>query len=144
MPSVCDVQHSAGTSYFRLSDARLLAWLALKSRALSAALLAGESAASFAAYGEKAMTAYAVGLLGEWLPPPWLARLQTHLGVESGGEGTVPAPPLPSMMADTPALKKAKLSKAEEANARAKERMKATNTKAAAGTKGLASFFAKK
>jgi len=141
LPSICDVQESAGSLYFRLSDTRLLAWLALKMRALSAALLAGESAASFAAYGEKAMTAYAAGLLGEWLPASVLSRLQTHLGV-ADSEATIPALPLP--IADTPALKKAKPSKVEEANARAKERMKASNTKAAAGTKGLASFFTKK
>ena len=87
LASVCAVQRTGGAEYYRLDDARALAWLAAKAEHAAAALRAGEAGGggAFAALGDAGVLSYAVGLLGEYLSAPWLARLQEHLGCAAAG-----------------------------------------------------------
>ena len=65
-----------------------LAWLRAKVGQAKAALLASPSGASFASMEEAGLTAYAAGLLGEYLLPGWQARLGKALGLpDEGGAG---------------------------------------------------------
>ena len=61
----------------------MLAWLQLKVQATSKAL--NEASGAFSGMDEATMTAYAVGMVGEYLPHAWLARLQETCDVPAGG-----------------------------------------------------------
>ena len=153
LASVCAVQVSGPDKFYRLDDARTLAWLACKAERLQATLLSGEAGGggSFTALGESGVRSYAVELLGEYLSRAWLARLQEHLGCPPSGPGTEGMPARTA--ADQAhhaegddggaASKKLKLSKTEQMNASRAVNLAAKNAKAAAGTKSLASFFGK-
>jgi hypothetical protein len=122
LPSLCAVQHTGGTAYYRLDDARVLAWLAAKTDAVTAALRGGGAGggAAFDALGD-ALTSYSVEFLGEYVARPWLTRLQERLGCATAGpvtEGGMTAPmPLAAhdaFASDGP-NKKPKLTKARSA-----------------------------
>ena len=150
LASVCAVQRSGPDEFYRLDDARALAWLACKAERLQATLLSGEAGggATFSALGESGVRSYAVELLGEYLPRAWLARLQAHLGCSPSGPGPdgpsarAAAEPAHFADAERPAKKPA-LTKTEVQNASRAVSIAAKNAKAAAGTKSLASFFGK-
>jgi hypothetical protein len=150
LASVCVVQRSGADEFYRLDDARALAWLAVKAERLLAVLMSGEGGGggTFAALGESGVRSYAVELLGEYLPRAWLARLQAHLGCSPSGPGADGAPSRPSAehahfaeAGDAAAAKKPKLTKTEAQNASRAVSIATKNAKAAAGTKSLASFF---
>jgi hypothetical protein len=150
LASVCVVQRSGADEFYRLDDARALAWLAVKAERLLAVLMSGEGGGggTFAALGESGVRSYAVELLGEYLPRAWLARLQAHLGCSPSGPGAGGAPSRPSAehahFAEpdaAAAAKKPKLTKTEAQNASRAVSIATKNAKAAAGTKSLASFF---
>lgn len=151
LPAVCSVQQVGEELFFRLDDARLLAWLTLKVDAVMTALRAGAAAGlAFEALDDAALRAYAVDLLSEYLTPGHLARLRTHLGCEAtaptehagapagvhavaqmeeqDGKRLRPAPPMSTA--------------AKQAASRAAN-IKEKNAKAAKGTVSLASFFGK-
>jgi hypothetical protein len=118
LPSICAVQHTGGDAYFRLDDARVLAWLVAKTDAVTAALRGGGAGggAAFEALGA-GLTAYSVEFWGEYVSRAWLTRLQERLGCAAAGpvvEGGMAAPmPLAShdgFGADAP-NKKPKLTK---------------------------------
>ena len=76
---VCDAREAGGDTYYRLSDARVLAWLRVKARGVAKAGCAGVP--GLAALDEAGRLAYAAGLLGEYLSPEWARRLGATLGV---------------------------------------------------------------
>ncbi|GAB4822260.1 hypothetical protein N2152v2_009306 [Parachlorella kessleri] len=77
---VCDCKLAAGQHYYRLSDEKVLAWLQRKVDQTKASLLASPSSgASFASMESTGLTAYAAGLLGEYLSDGWAKRLQQAL-----------------------------------------------------------------
>jgi hypothetical protein len=150
LPCVCAVSRAGGDDYYRLDDARALAWLAAKARALADALRAGTGggAGAFAALGDAALNGYAVELLGEYVSRDWRTRLAAHLGCEAsapgpvveGGGGGAPAGWEPHA-GEANAAKKPKLSQAEKQSAARAVSLAAKNAKAATGTRSLASFF---
>lgn len=154
LPAVCSVQSvGAGEDYYRLDDARALAWLCCKTDTVLAALRSGGAGggAAFAAMGDS-LTGYAVELLGEYVAKPWLQRLQTHLRCTptslqalEGGSGVAElAASVPHTDSGANANKKPKqLSKTELQNASRAQSLAAKNAKAASGTRSLASFFGK-
>ena len=62
----------------------MLAWLRCKLRRLRGALLA-KQCKHFAAMDDASLTAYAVGLLGEYLSEAWLQRLCDSCGISLAG-----------------------------------------------------------
>ena len=68
----------------------MLAWLKLKAQATARALAA--SSPAFRDMDAQALFAYAVGLLGDYLAPVWLERLQTACSLPTAG-GTHPRLP---------------------------------------------------
>ena len=86
---VCDAREAGGDTYFRLSDARLLAWLRVKARRVAEAGCAGVP--GLAALDEAGRLAYAAGLLGEYLAPEWARRLGAALGVPLAAAAPQPA-----------------------------------------------------
>lgn len=62
----------------------MLAWLRCKLRRLRGALL--DSSANFAAMDDASLTAYAIGLLGEYLSEAWLQQLSDACGISLAGD----------------------------------------------------------
>lgn len=62
---------------------QVLAWLQLKAQATATAL--NEASGAFSSMDESTMTAYSVNMVGEYLPPAWLARFQDACAVPAGG-----------------------------------------------------------
>ncbi|EIE24959.1 hypothetical protein COCSUDRAFT_83651 [Coccomyxa subellipsoidea C-169] len=90
---LCDVKESGGNVYYRLNNAKVLAWLRCKLRRLRGALL--DSSANFAAMDDTLLTSYAVGLLGEYLSEAWLQRLCNACGISlAAPDGEEPLKPL--------------------------------------------------
>lgn len=141
------MQRSGADQFFRLDDARALAWLAAKAERLVVTLLAGEAGGggTFSALGESGVRSYCVELLGEYLSRAWLARLQAHLGCAPSGPAQEGAPARQAVEqeAQEAAPKKPKVTKTEAQNASRAVSLASKNAKAAAGTKSLASFFGK-
>jgi hypothetical protein len=81
---LCDVRDVPGSGrYYRLSDARTLAWLELK-HGHAAEALSGHTASMDAG----SAAAYALALLGEYVGEPWLGRLAKRLGVSAAAVAT--------------------------------------------------------
>jgi ribonuclease H2 subunit B len=154
LASVCAVQEAGEDSFYRLDDERLLAWLSIKAERVAAALHSGAAAGSaFDALGADALLSYSVELLGEYLPPAWVARLRAHCGCAGPPAEEAPLP-LPtggggggggSDRLDGPGdAKKAKpgsAAAAAKASATRVANAKVANAKAAEGTASLRSFF---
>jgi ribonuclease H2 subunit B len=150
LPCVCAVQTVGDERYYRLDDARTLAWLSLKASNLAAVLRDGGAAgAAFEALSQEELLSYSVELLGEYVVAPWLAQLRSKLQLPE--RCAAPAPAEASMLPQAaptqqhhegPAeAKKAKLSSAAKAAQTRVESNTKANAKAAQGTASLASFF---
>ena len=68
---------------------QVLAWLKLKAAATARAL--HDSGGAFGGMDEAALRSYSVNMLGDYLPPHWLARLQEASGLSPAG--AQPQPP---------------------------------------------------
>ena len=151
LPAVCSVQQVGEESFFRLDDARVLAWLSLKVDAVVASLRAGAAAgAAFEALNQEQLTAYAVDLMGEYLAPALLDRLRTHLRCSASAPEGVSMAPLDghrhsdaSFEPDSKRPKAPVLSAAAKNTASRLATAKAKNAKAAEGCVNLASLFGK-
>lgn len=140
---LCEVKQAGGQSYFRLSDELVLAWLTLKVQQAKAALQASPTAA-FSGMDDVAITAYAAGLLGEYLAQHWQDRLAAALQLPD--ELPQPAhPPLPTDYDTQPTEKKPRLDPKEAAKQKAAESRQASKAakmaKEAAGMRKLSAFF---
>eukprot|EP00887_Chlorella_sp_A99_P003218 scaffold9.g3218.t1 len=80
---VCDWKEAGGQRYYRLSEARALAWLRCKVGAAAAALRTTHAPA-FEGMDDAALSAYAAGLMGEYLSRAWRDRL-AQARPEAGG-----------------------------------------------------------
>jgi len=79
----------------RAPRAQALAWLRCKVAAAAGALR--RTGGAFAGMDDAGLAAYAAGLLGEWLAPPWQRRLAAACGAAEHG---APAPgPRPALAA---------------------------------------------
>ena len=152
LPAVCSVQQVGDDSFFRLDDARVLAWLSLKVNAVVASLRAGAAAgAAFEALNDEQLTAYAVDLMGEYLAPALLDRLRVHLRCSASTQEGVSTQPVdghrPSDASYEPDSKRPKapppLSTAAKSAVSRLATAKAKNAKAAEGCVNLASLFGK-
>ncbi|KAL4537198.1 hypothetical protein Ndes2437B_g08347 [Nannochloris sp. 'desiccata'] len=158
MQCICDSKQVGDQYYYRLNDARVLAWLGLKADQTKAALV--EQAAGFAGMDHMGLTAYAVGILGEYLSPEWSNKLSKYLGLpqpggDSGGgtaaaNGAAVPPPLynPDVTFDRAEAKRPRYDPKEAAKAKAQaarqEARAAKIAKEASGMRKLSSFFSKK
>ncbi|CAI5526199.1 unnamed protein product [Closterium sp. Naga37s-1] len=83
LPLITDIREVGSTRFYRLNDGRVLAWLTCKVAALKAALRQhGE--APVRGLPDTDLEAYAVGLLGEYLPASFHAALCRHLSISEG------------------------------------------------------------
>lgn len=155
---VCDTKEAAGQHYYRLSEPKTLAWLRLKVAHTKAALAASHT--GFAGMEDIGLTAYAAGLLSEYLSPDWSAKLATSLALPNAtaatnGEGSQgqTGGALAGYNADIsfdrpPEAKRPRLDPKEAAKAKAAESRAAAKVakmaKEAAGMRKLSSFFTKK
>ncbi|KAL4447480.1 hypothetical protein ABPG75_004699 [Micractinium tetrahymenae] len=140
---LCDVKEAGGQRYYRLNDELVVAWLTLKAQQAKAALQASPSAA-FSGMDELAVTAYAAGLLGEYLAQHWQDRLASALQLPE----ELPQPAHPPPAADhgsQPSEKKPRLDPKEAAKHKAAEARQAAKAaklaKEASGMRKLSSFF---
>lgn len=159
LPCVCSVRLVGGDAFYRLDEARLVAWLGLKAAAAGRALRTQPcGAASYDGLDDASLLAYSLDLLGEYVAPHWVQRARRAEGLPpaaggaepgaaagAAGWGAAAAPAAAAAAAgddDGPrAAKKAKPSAAEQRAAKARETQAAKNAKAAAGSRPLASFF---
>lgn len=125
--------------------------------AAAAAALRAAPGSAFAAMDPPALTAYAAGLLGEYLAPAWEGRLATALGLQAASQpggasrGGVPAGVplnydtterfLPSE-AKRPRLDPKEAARSKAAKDRAEAKKKAA-AKEAAGMRKMSNFFTK-
>lgn len=84
LPLICDVKEVGGDAYYRLSDARALAWARCKLRQTLAALRAG-APGSVAGLADDDARAYALGFMAEYLSAPRLAQLAASCGLSPAG-----------------------------------------------------------
>lgn len=152
---ICDAKEAGGARYYRLNEAKALAWLRLKVEKTKAALIA--SSPQFGSLEDTALTVYAAGILGEYMTKDWSAKLATALNLPSemqaGGDGIKALAPqgynpdliMPSQDREA---KKPRLDPAAAAKAKALEARQAAKAaklaKEAAGMRKLSSFFTKK
>ncbi|CAH8378752.1 unnamed protein product [Eruca vesicaria subsp. sativa] len=81
MEIVCQTQEVGSMKFYRLDNARVLAWLSCKVRCLKKTL--PELDKNYAAKGEKQTLVDAISIVGEYLKTePWLKLLYDHLGLE--------------------------------------------------------------
>ncbi|KAL4434615.1 hypothetical protein ABPG77_002738 [Micractinium sp. CCAP 211/92] len=144
MGCLCDVKEAGGQRYYRLNDDLVVAWLTLKAQQAKAALQASPSAA-FSGMDELAVTAYAAGLLGEYLAQHWQDKLAAALQLPE----ELPQPMHPPPAADhgsQPSEKKARMDPKEAAKQKAAESRQAAKAaklaKEASGMRKLSAFFA--
>jgi ribonuclease H2 subunit B len=156
MQCICDSKQVGDQFYYRLNDDRVLAWLSLKVEQTKAALV--EQAAGFAGMDTLGLTAYAAGILGEYLSLEWSSKLSKYLGLPQPGDGAGNAtatgaaapPPMynPDVAFDRPETKRPRFDPKEAAKAKAQaarqEAKAAKAAKEAAGMRKLSSFFSKK
>lgn len=148
---LCDAKEAGGQRYYRLNEAKVLAWLKIKVNQAKTALTA--TAAGFAQMEDSGLTVYAAGLVGEYLSSEWSAKLEGALGLpkegDAGAATSGPAPPPPYDGYELPdQAKKARFDPKEAARAKAAvaraEARAAKAKKEAAGMRKLSSFFAPK
>ncbi len=89
LAAVCDARAAGGEAYYRLSEARALAWLRLKVAAARGAFAALDPA--FAQMEGHSLTAYAAAFLSEYLSPAWQGRLARELGLPDPAEAAAAA-----------------------------------------------------
>jgi ribonuclease H2 subunit B len=89
LAAVCDAKAAGGEAYYRLSEARALAWLRLKVAAARGAFAALDPA--FAQMEGHSLTAYAAAFLSEYLSPAWQGLLARELGLPDPAEAAAAA-----------------------------------------------------
>jgi len=152
MECVCDSKVAGGCTYYRLSEDKLLAWLKIKVNQTKRALAAPGT--PFASMENPALTAYAAGLVAEYIQPSLGVKLSTALGLDklssdarSNGApgGYNPAAYMPRTHAIDPSNKKPRLDPAAAAKAKAAESRHVAKAaklaKEAAGMSKLSRFF---
>jgi len=152
MQCICDSKQVGEQYFYRLNDARVLAWLGLKADQTKAALV--EQASGFAGMDPMGLTAYAVGILGEYLSPEWSMKLSKYLELPQPGDDTANGgaapPPLYNFDVefDRPDAKRPRFDPKEAAKVKAQaarqEAKAAKIAKEASGMRKLSSFFSKK
>ena len=156
MQCICDTKQVGDQYYYRLNDERVLAWLSLKAEQTKGALV--EQAAGFAGMDALGLTAYAAGILGEYLSQEWSTNLSKYLGLPQPGDnaggataaGAAAPPPMynPDVEFDRSEAKRPRYDPKEAAKVKAaaarQEAKAAKIAKEAAGMRKLSSFFQKK
>ena len=144
---VCDVKLAGDSEFFRLSDAKTIAWLDCKLRKLMH-FMERHAEESVRALDEVALRLYCINILSEWVSDAWIAWLKRLHNVQEDAalERAINAVPDAYMGAGS-AEKNTSAAINEQTN-RAKKmeegRRKSNiekNAKAAKGTKSLLSFF---
>ncbi|CAI5996132.1 unnamed protein product [Closterium sp. NIES-64] len=82
LPLITDIREVGSTRFYRLNDSRVLAWLTCKVAVLKA-VLRQHGEAPVRGLPDSDLEAYAVGLLGEYLPASFHAALCRHLTIRS-------------------------------------------------------------
>ncbi|PRW60264.1 ribonuclease H2 subunit B [Chlorella sorokiniana] len=140
---LCDAKAAGGQSYYRLNDDRVLAWLRLKVDQAKAAMQASPSAA-FSGMDDLGLTAYAAGMLGEYLAQHWQDKLAAALNLPDELPAPAHAPPPADYDAQS-SEKKPRVDPKEAAKAKAAEARQAAKAaklaKEAAGMRKLSAFF---
>ncbi|EFJ47583.1 hypothetical protein VOLCADRAFT_105063 [Volvox carteri f. nagariensis] len=146
---ICDVRRIDDTTYYRLNEDRVLAWLCCKFRRMRAAL-----SAQLMGMDAPHAAAYVLGFLSEYVGDPWVRRVAKQVGISEellAGNTTLrlmdpnnmqaatrlAAPPPPPLAGEPPEKKQ----KTQDLRVAAKQ---AALAKQAVGTKKLTSFFTKK
>ncbi|KAK9828045.1 hypothetical protein WJX81_004454 [Elliptochloris bilobata] len=146
LEAVCETRDVAGERFYRVDDARVLAWLRCKV-ARAAAALRG-SGGAFGGMDDAGLAAYAAGLLGEWLSPAWQRKLAAAYGLPASGGDAKALQPLnrmPPDIANERPEKRPKVDPKEHARrvaAEAKaEAKKAQLARESSGMRSISSFF---
>lgn len=77
---VCEWKENGGEAYFKLDDSKLLEWLSRRVGIIKNHLETNEE--TFRALDGQALSAYAIGILSEYLSDGWTDALYTKLGVQ--------------------------------------------------------------
>ncbi|KAK2075807.1 hypothetical protein QBZ16_001548 [Prototheca wickerhamii] len=148
--AVCETKTAGDLSFYLLNKTKAMLWLEGKVAATKEGLKQQRAWANAGPDGDDSLTAYAVGLLGEYLSESWLAALRERLGVEPppvnvggldyaameyGVAGTEPEAKKPKAQANPKELAKLKAAEARQATKAAKL------AKEAAGMRKLSGFF---
>jgi len=78
--AVCDVKVAGGDQFFRFNPDRALAWLHIKVSSVREALL-GTKDTLYENMEPKALDAFAVGIVSEYLSAEWMAKVAQKFGV---------------------------------------------------------------
>ncbi|KAL4856766.1 Ribonuclease H2 subunit B [Chlorella vulgaris] len=141
---LCDVKRVGGQGYYRLNDALVVAWLKLKVEQAMAAMRTSPAAA-FSGMDDLSLTAYAAGLVGEYLGQHWQDKLAAALNLPDELPA-LPAHPPPQPDSDVkPTEKKPRMDPKEAAKLKAAESRQATKVaklaKEASNMRKLSAFF---
>eukprot|EP00890_Picochlorum_soloecismus_P000950 jgi/Picsp_1/1856/NSC_05323-R1_ribonuclease h2 subunit b len=136
---VCEWKENGGEVYFKLDDGKLLEWLSRRVGIIKNHLESNDE--TFRALDSQALSAYAIGILSEYLSDEWTDALYAKVGVQK-----------PCIQSDTVAIHGADLDQAETKKPRidakvVQKKVKQQEAKAkqmaqdAKGMKKLSSFF---
>eukprot|EP00667_Euglena_gracilis_P016039 EG_transcript_16716 len=155
LSTVCNKHNIDEEFLFRVDERALMAWLRLKAQrlftndqlvkryGLSSAVEEGEAKS----HAWRHMKLVAVGLLGEYVPQPWLERLVESLGLKPSAEEQ--SDTLALSNDPTPSMKRKAEEDSEKENAKKKKQMTSMGCKAlqkvdTKNMKAISSFFGKK
>eukprot|EP00890_Picochlorum_soloecismus_P002339 jgi/Picsp_1/3105/NSC_05946-R1_ribonuclease h2 subunit b len=136
---VCEWKENGGKLFFKLDDAKLLDWLSRRVDVIKSHLETNDE--TFKALDSQALSAYAIGILSEYLNDEWTDALCAKVGVEKPG---VQADAVAKRDADLdrPEAKKPRVdAKAMQKKAKQQEAKAKQMAQDAKGMKKLSSFF---
>lgn len=136
---VCEWKENGGEAYFKLDDSKLLEWLSRRVGIIKNHLETNEE--TFRALDGQALSAYAIGILSEYLSDGWTDALYTKLGVQKPcmqSDGVA----IPGADLDQPEAKKPRIdAKAVQKKAKQQEAKARQLAQDAKGMKKLSNFF---
>ena len=153
---VCDVKRAGDREFFRLSDAKTIAWLDCKLRKLMC-FMEQHAEESVRALDEPALRLYCINILGEWIGDAWIAWLKRLHNIQEdaaleralnavpdayvGGGGGGGGGGYSSAEKTSAAAKNDQANRAKKMEEGRRKSNIEKNAKAAKGTKSLLSFF---
>ncbi|KAK9787124.1 hypothetical protein WJX73_001269 [Symbiochloris irregularis] len=141
---ICSTKDVGGSTYYRLDQRKVTAWLQIKVDRLSEALHT-KGGDAFQAMDAASVRAYSAGLLSEYLPSGWSQHLRKSLGLANTGTDAPLQPLATGSQANQPFAKRMRLDpKAIARKKAALQREEARSlalAKEAAGIKKMSSFF---
>lgn len=136
---VCEWKENGGEVYFKLDDAKLLEWLSRRVDIIKNHLETNDE--TFKALDSQALSAYAIGILSEYLNDEWTDALYAKVGIEKPSVQSDAAAKHNADL-DQPEAKKPRIdAKAMQKKAKQQEAKAKQMAQDAKGMKKMSSFF---